>query len=240
MRPTLYQSTVNSQRPTEIVLTVDIERSRGHTSDLSHCQPSTVISTSATRKDQLHERRRSHHAGAGARHQGRQEGRDRLRRRGRDRDLRLHRVRHRRRAVLRPRVLPGRQPARRHPGVVRHPRCRVRRPPAGRHHRRAPRRQARPQAGAGGLADRDGSGHLRHRPAAHLRRRRHPGPDPAGDGAHHPGPRVRRRVGRGDPDELRARPVAGEGPLHRHRAGRLPGRSAAGQPGVLGQRAPAR
>ena len=78
------------------------------------------------------------------------------------------------------------------------------------------------------------------RPAAHLRRRRHPGPDPVGDGAHHPGHRLRRRVGRGDPDELRARPVEEEGPLHRHGAGRLPGRSAAGQPGVLGQRAPRR
>ena len=118
--------------------------------------------------------------------------------------------------------------------------CRVRRPPAGRDRRRAPGRQARPQAGAGGLADRDGSGHLRHRPAAHLRRRGHLGPDPVGDGAHHPGHRVRRRMGRGDPDELRARPVATKGPLHRHGAGRLPGWSAAGQPGVFGQRAPAR
>ena len=98
------------------------------------------------------------------------------------------------------------------------------RPAAGRDHRRAPRRQGRPQAGAGGLADRDGPGHVRDRPAAHLRLRRHPRADPAGDGAHHSGRGVRRRMGRGDPDELRARPVATKGPLHRHGAGRLPGR----------------
>ena len=51
------------------------------------------------------------------------------------------------------------------------------------------------------------------------------------------GPRVRRRVGRRDPDVLRARPLAQEGALHRHHAGRLPGRAAAGEPGVPGQRA---
>ena len=78
------------------------------------------------------------------------------------------------------------------------------------------------------------------RPAAHLRLRRRARADPAGHGAHHPGPGVRRRMGRGDPDELRARPVATKGQLHRHRPGRFPGRAAAGQPGVLGQRPPRR
>ena len=48
---------------------------------------------------------------------------------------------------------------------------------------------------------------------------------------------VRRRVGRRDLDGLRARTVAVERSLHRHRAGRLPGRAAAGQPGLLVQRA---
>ena len=56
----------------------------------------------------------------------------------------------------------------------------------------------------------------------------------------HPGHRLRRRMGRGDPDELRTRTVEEEGRLHRDRAGRLPGRAAAGEPGVLGQRAPRR
>ena len=123
--------------------------------------------------------------------------------------------------------------------VVRHPRGRLRRPATRRHHRRAPRRQARPQARAGRLADRDGSGHVRDRPAAHLRLRRPPRADPAGHGAHHSGRGVRRRMGWGDPDELRARPVATKGQVHRHGAGRFPGRAAVGQPGVLGQRPPA-
>ena len=79
-----------------------------------------------------------------------------------------------------------------------------------------------------------------HRPAAHLRRGGHLGADPAGHRAHHPGRGVRRRMGRGDPDELRARPVATKGQVHRHGAGRLPGGSAAGQPGVFGQRASGR
>ena len=63
---------------------------------------------------------------------------------------------------------------------------------------------------------------------------------PAGDRPDRPGPRVRRRVGRGHPDGLRARAVASQGPLHRHRAGRLPGRSAAGQPRLPVQRPPRR
>ena len=63
---------------------------------------------------------------------------------------------------------------------------------------------------------------------------------PAGRRAHHPGPRVRRGVGRRDPDGLRARAVAGEGPLHRHRPGRLPGGAAARQPRLPVQRAPRR
>ena len=166
-------------------------------------------------------------AGSGARHQGRQAGSDRLRRRGRHRDLRLHRVRHRRRALLRHRVLPELQPAGGHPAVVRDARRRVRRPAARRHHRRTPRRQGRPQAGAGRVADPDGPGHVRDRPAADLRGRRRAGTDPAGDRAHHSGLGVRRRVGRRHPDELRARPVEEEGPLHRHRPGGLPRRSAA-------------
>ena len=64
--------------------------------------------------------------------------------------------------------------------------------------------------------------------------------DPAGRRPRHPGPRLRRRMGRRDPDDLRTRPLEGKGQVHRHRAGRLPRRPAAGQPGLPGQRAPAR
>ena len=135
---------------------------------------------------------------------------------------------------------PGSSPIAGTLAILRHPRGRLRGPATGRHPRRAPRRQARPQTRAGGLADRDGSGHLHHRSAAHLCRRRHPRADPAGHGAHHSGHSVRRRMGRGDPDELRARPVATKRQVHRHGAGRFPGRAAVGQPGVPGQRAPAR
>ena len=44
---------------------------------------------------------------------------------------------------------------------------------------------------------------------------RHPGADPAGRGPGHPGPRLRRRVGRRDPDDLRARALEEEGPASR-------------------------
>ena len=138
--------------------------------------------------------------------------RHRLRRRRRHRDLRLHRLRHRRCAVLRHCVLPGRRarwPARWPPSPPSASGFAAR--PHRRHHRRPPGRQGGPQAGAGGLPDRDGCGHLRHRPAAHLRAGGPPGPDPAGDRAHHPGHRLRRRMGRRDPDELRARPLETKG-----------------------------
>ena len=42
---------------------------------------------------------------------------------------------------------------------------------------------------------------------------------------------------RRDPDGLRTRPVAQTRPVHRHHPGRFPGRVAAGQPRLLGQRA---
>ena len=59
-----------------------------------------------------------------------------------------------------------------------------------------------------GLADRDGPGHLRDRTAADLRHGRGARAGAAGDRADHPGPGVRRGVGRRDPDGLRARTVA--------------------------------
>ncbi len=66
------------------------------------------------------------------------------------------------------------------------------------------------------------------------------GPGPAGVRPHRPGPGLRRRMGRRDPDELRARPVEVQGQVHRHRPGRLPRRAAAGQPRLPRQRAPRR
>ena len=76
--------------------------------------------------------------------------------------------------------------------------------------------------------------------AADLPAGRRVGRDPAGDRPGRAGPGVRRRVGRRDPDVLRARPLAEEGVLHRHHPGRLPGGAAAGEPRVPGQRAAGR
>ena len=195
---------------------------------------------SRSSKGNHHEQRSSENAGPRPRHQGRQARRHRLRRRRSDRDLRLHRLRHRGRPVLRNGVLPHRRPRHRNAGRLRHARRRLRRPPAGRHHRRPPGRQGGTQARPGHLPDPHGHRHLLHRPAAHLQ----PG-WPAGSGAaglrpHRPGPGLRRRMGRRHPDELRARTLEVQGQVHRHRPGRLPGGPAAGQPGLPGQREPRR
>ena len=78
------------------------------------------------------------------------------------------------------------------------------------------------------------------RPPAHIRAGRRLGPDPARRRPRRAGARVRRRMGRRDPDVLRARPLAKARALHRHHAGRFPGRAAPGEPGVPGQRAAGR
>ena len=62
--------------------------------------------------------------------------------------------------------------------------------------------------------------------------RRHLGRHPAGVRPRRPGPGLRRRMGRRHPDDLRTRPLAQQGQVHRHRPGRLPRRPAAGQPGL--------
>ena len=174
------------------------------------------------------------------RHPDQEEGRRRLLHRRDDRDLRLHRLRHRRGPLLQRRLLPGERPALGHAAVVRDAGHRVRGPPAGRHHRRLPRRQDRPQARPRRVPAAHGHRHRPHRPPAHVRAGRCPGAHPARRRPRRAGPGVRRRMGRRDPDVLRARPLAQEGPLHRHHPGRLPGRAAAGQPGLPGQRAAGR
>ena len=60
-------------------------------------------------------------------------------------------------------------------------------------------------------------------------------PGPAGARPRRPGTRVRRRVGRRDPDDLRARPLA-DGLYTGDHTGRVPGRAAAGQLRVPDQR----
>ena len=67
-----------------------------------------------------------------------------------------------------------------------------------------------------------------------------PGPGTARLRPHRPGPGLRRGMGRRHPDELRARTLEGQGQVHRHRPGRLPGGPAAGQPGLPVQRQPRR
>ena len=53
-----------------------------------------------------------------------------------------------------------------------------------------------------------GAGHVRDRPAADLSGRGRDRPDPARHRTHHPRHRLRRRMGRSDPDGVRARTVA--------------------------------
>ena len=174
-------------------------------------------------------------------HAGEEEGRDRLLDRRHHRDLRLHRLRHRRGAVLQQRLLPGDRPARR-------ARC-------SSFATLGIGFAVRPLGGiiGGYLGDQIG-----RKPVlvgslllmgiatvligvpAHLPAGRRLGRDPARRRPRRAGPRVRRRVGRRDPHVLRARALAQEGPLHRHHAGRLPGRAAAGQPRLPGQRAAGR
>ena len=159
------------------MLTVDIDVRGVTLGDAAHCQPSTV--TLIAQLDQAFERMTImsddalEDEGSGARHQGRQAGSDRLRRRSRHRDLRLHRVRHRRRALLRHRVLPELQPGSRHLGARsrRLASASLARPLGGIIGGHLGDK-TRPQAGPGRVADRHGPGHVRHRPAAHLRRSR--------------------------------------------------------------------
>ena len=186
------------------------------------------------------EQRGSTDARPGGRHHRRAQGGDRLLGGRRDRDVRLHRVRHGRGPLLRIRVLPELEPGGGHPGGLRHSRRRVRGSTHRRHHRRSPRRPRRPQAGPRRLAHRHGPGHVRHRPAADLRVGRRSRAGPSRHRPDHPGAGLRRRVGRSHPHGVRARTVAGQGPLHRHRPGRVPRGSAARQPRLPLQRPPRR
>ena len=77
--------------------------------------------------------------------------------------------------------------------------------PVRRRHRRPLRRPRRPPQRARRDAARHGRGHVRDRPAAHLRHDRRRRADPARRAALRPGPRPRRRVGRRRADGLRAR-----------------------------------
>lgn len=132
--------------------------------------------------------------------------RHRLRRRQRDGVVRLLRVRHRRGAGIRPRVLSARRiAARRQSRRVRGIRARLRRAPARRDRVRPRRRPLRAQ----GVARVDAADHgridLRDRPAADLCAGRPVGAGRARRAAPAAGHRVRRRMGRRRTDDQRER-----------------------------------
>ena len=149
--------------------------------------------------------------------------------------VRLLHLRHRRGHRLRAAVLSPGVRAGRHAGGVCHVRHRLHRPPARRRGDGPLRRPARPQVHAGVVADADGAGDARHRPAPHLRGHRRVGAGAARRAAVRPGLRAGRRMGRRRADVGGARAAGPARPVRQLRGAGAADRHHRVEPGVPGR-----